>query len=70
MNRIRQFRQAQGWSQLALAQRVGVTRQTVNMIENNNYNPSLDLCIRLAQALGTDLNILFWFPEGLEGEEP
>ncbi|MCI2170847.1 helix-turn-helix transcriptional regulator [Schleiferilactobacillus perolens] len=68
MNRIRQFRQTQGWSQLVLAQKVGVTRQTVNMIENNNYNPSLDLCIRLARALDTDLNTLFWFPEETEGD--
>lgn len=47
-------------SQLALAKEIGVSRQTINMIENNKYNPSLDLCIKLAKALGTDLNALFW----------
>ncbi|MCY7158688.1 helix-turn-helix domain-containing protein [Streptococcus gallolyticus subsp. gallolyticus] len=39
---------------------IGVARQTVNLIENNKYNPSLDLCIKLAEALQTDLNTLFW----------
>ncbi|HEO7067069.1 TPA: helix-turn-helix transcriptional regulator, partial [Streptococcus agalactiae] len=47
-------------SQLALAKSVGVARQTINLIENNKYNPSLDLCIRLAECLQTDLNTLFW----------
>ncbi|MFZ2952748.1 MAG: helix-turn-helix transcriptional regulator, partial [Streptococcus suis] len=43
-----------------LAKAIGVSRQTINMIENNKYNPSLDLCINLAKALETDLNSLFW----------
>ncbi|MFX3991679.1 helix-turn-helix transcriptional regulator, partial [Streptococcus suis] len=37
-----------------------LSRHTVNMIENNKYNHSLELCINLAKALQTDLNILFW----------
>lgn len=60
MNRVKEFRQKQGFSQLALAQQIGVARQTINLIENNKYNPSLDLCIKLAKALDTDLNSLFW----------
>ena len=47
-------------SQLALAKEVGVARQTINLIENDKYNPSLDLCLKLAYALETDLNTLFW----------
>ncbi|EFM29990.1 helix-turn-helix transcriptional regulator [Streptococcus gallolyticus] len=43
-----------------LKKQIGVARQTVNLIENNKYNPSLDLCIKLAEALQTDLNTLFW----------
>ena len=54
-------------SQSVLAQEIGVARQTINLIENNKYNPSLDLCIRLAKVLGTDLNSLFWEVEG-DGE--
>lgn len=60
MNRIRIYRLDAGLSQLQLAQAIGVSRQTINMIENNKYNPSLDLCINLAKVLQTDLNSLFW----------
>ena len=60
MNRVKEYRVNLGLSQLALAKRIGVSRQTINMIENGKYNPSLDLCINLAKELGTDLNSLFW----------
>jgi len=60
MNHVREFRTAQGMSQLALAQETGVARQTVNLIENDKYNPTLDLCLKLAWALHTDLDTLFW----------
>ena len=60
VNRVKEFRTNLGISQLTLAKQIGIARQTVNLIENNKYNPSLDLCIKLAEALGTDLNTLFW----------
>ncbi|MGX7012771.1 helix-turn-helix transcriptional regulator [Vagococcus silagei] len=60
MNRVRDYRQQKKLSQQVLAKEIGVARQTINLIENDKYNPSLDLCIRLAQALETDLNTLFW----------
>ena len=60
LNRVKQFRKKQELSQLSLAKQIGVARQTINLIENNKYNPSLDLCINLAKALKTDLNSLFW----------
>ena len=60
MNRVREFRNSLGLSQLELAKKTGVSRQTINMIENNKYNPTLELCISLALALKTDLNTLFW----------
>ncbi|RVU70889.1 MULTISPECIES: helix-turn-helix transcriptional regulator [Lactobacillus] len=60
MNRVREYRKAQHLSQMALADKIGVARQTINLIENDKYNPSLDLCLNLAHALGTDLNSLFW----------
>ena len=60
MNRVRELRQSRKLSQLALAKEVGVARQTTNLIENDKYNPSLDLCLKLAYALETDLNTLFW----------
>ena len=60
MNRVKEYRVNLCLSQLALAKSIGVSRQTINMIENGKYNPSLDLCINLAKELGTDLNSLFW----------
>ncbi len=51
MNRVREFRQKMNLSQNALAKEIGVARQTINLIENNKYNPSLDLCIKLAKVL-------------------
>ena len=60
MNRVRDFRIEKGLSQLDLARAIGVARQTINMIENDKYNPTLELCINLAKALETDLNNLFW----------
>lgn len=47
-------------SQEELANKVGVTRQTINMIELGNYNPSLNLCITLCKALNKTLDDLFW----------
>ena len=60
MNRVREYRKQVSISQFALAEKVGVARQTINLIENDKYNPSLKLCISLAEELGTDLNTLFW----------
>ncbi|WP_459501899.1 helix-turn-helix transcriptional regulator [Bacillus sp. C1] len=60
MNHVRTYRKLAGLSQLELARKVKVARQTINLIENNKYNPSLSLCIELAKALQTDLNTLFW----------
>lgn len=60
MNRVREYRQIIGLSQKDLADQVDVSRQTINMIENDKYNPSLKLCIQLASVLKTDLNTLFW----------
>lgn len=47
-------------NQEALAKAVGVTRQTIGMIESGNYNPTLKLCIAICDALDKTLNDLFW----------
>jgi len=47
-------------SQQELADLVGVTRQTIGLIEKGKYNPSLKLCIGIAKALDKTLNDLFW----------
>ncbi len=47
-------------SQEDLANMVGVTRQTIGLIEAGNYNPTLKLCIAICKALNKTLNDLFW----------
>lgn len=47
-------------SQTELAKRVGVTRQTIGMVESGDYNPTLKLCIQICKELGKTLNDLFW----------
>ena len=47
-------------SQEQLAEKVGVTRQTIIAIESGNYNPTLNLCIAICKALNKSLNELFW----------
>lgn len=47
-------------SQEYLADIVGVTRQTIGLIESGNYNPTLKLCISICKALNKTLNDLFW----------
>ena len=51
-------------SQTMLAEKVGVTRQTIGLIEAGDYNPSLKLCIAICKALGITLNDLFWEEDG------
>ena len=57
---LKKARLARNLSQAELARRGGVSRQTVNMIENGGYNPTVELCIRICKELGVTLNDLFW----------
>lgn len=50
-----------GYSQQELAEIVDATRQTIGLIEKGKYNPSLNLCIKIARALDKTLNELFWY---------
>ena len=56
-------------SQEDLAQRVGVTRQTIGMIEAGRFNPSLALCVAICRALGKTLNDLFWEEDASDAEK-
>lgn len=47
-------------TQEQLADKVGVTRQTIGLIEAGNYNPSISLCIDICKALNKSLDELFW----------
>ena len=62
--KIRQFRQELGLTQQELADSAGVTRQTVNALENARYNPSLLLAYRITKILGKDyIEDVFTFNE-------
>lgn len=63
LNKIRELRKALGISQEELAKKCGVSRQTVNAIENNKYDPTLALAFRLALELQTRVDELFVFRE-------
>ena len=47
-------------SQEALAEKVGVSRQTINAIEKGDYNPTINLCISICKVLNKTLDELFW----------
>jgi putative transcriptional regulator len=59
-NRLKDARAAPGLTQAQLAELVGVTRKTVNTIENGVFTPSATLAIKLAQALELSVEQLFW----------
>jgi putative transcriptional regulator len=67
--RIKLARVEMDLSQQELAEAVGVTRQTIGMIEAGKFNPSIRLCIAICHALGKTLNDLFWMNEGEEQDE-
>ena len=58
--KLKSARAAKDLSQGELASVVGVTRQTIGMIEAGDYNPSLKLCILICRALDKKLDELFW----------
>ncbi|MBI4927207.1 MAG: helix-turn-helix transcriptional regulator [Anaerolineae bacterium] len=59
-NRVKLARVEKGLTQEELADLVGVTRQTIGLIEAGKYNPTIKLCLMLARATGKDLDGLFW----------
>lgn len=58
--RLKVARTEKGLSQQQLADAVEVTRQTISAIERGDYNPTINLCIKICKALGVTLNDLFW----------
>lgn len=60
---MKTLRLSKKYSQLELSKIVGVSRQTIVSVENGDYNPTLDLCIKICKALDVTLNDLFWREE-------
>jgi putative transcriptional regulator len=64
-NRIGELRASRrGMTQAELAARIGVTRQTVNAIEQGKYSPSLEVAFQIARTFGLTLEDVFSYPEG------
>ena len=59
-NKMKPARVERALSQAQLAELVGVTRQTIGLIESGGYNPTLNLCLAICKALGKTLDELFW----------
>ncbi|WP_396594652.1 helix-turn-helix transcriptional regulator [Brevundimonas sp. R86498] len=65
-NTVRERREQKGWSQGELARRLGVSRQTINAVETDKYDPSLPLALRMARLFDVPVPQLFiddWQPE-------
>ena len=62
-NRLRELRKQQKLTQDELAKALGVSRQTINAIENNKYNPTLELALRMARFLRIPVEQLFLLDE-------
>jgi len=58
-NRLRELRGEHGWSQQALADRLDVSRQTVNALETGKYDPSLPLAFKIARLFGQPIEAIF-----------
>ncbi|HXD36507.1 MAG TPA: helix-turn-helix transcriptional regulator [Rhodanobacter sp.] len=65
-NRLRELRGEQAWSQADLAERLDVSRQTVNAIETGKYDPSLPLAFKIARLFGRPIESIF-LPDGEPG---
>lgn len=63
-NRVKLARVEKDLTQEQLAELVGVTRQTIGLIEAGKYNPTLKLCLALAKVTGKRLDDLFWIKGG------
>ncbi|MCH3966980.1 MAG: helix-turn-helix transcriptional regulator [Bacilli bacterium] len=58
--KMKSARALKGFTQDDLARKVGVSRQTINMVESGEYNPTLNLCLAICKALDKSLDDLFW----------
>jgi len=62
-NRVKELRLAKGWTQQELADAVGVSRQSINSIERQRYEPSLPLALRFARVFGKSTDSIFTLEE-------
>jgi putative transcriptional regulator len=65
-NKVKVSRVEKNLTQQLLANKVGVTRQTISLIEKGAYNPSLNLCLEICYVVGKTLDEVFWIEKGEE----
>ena len=65
-NKVKLARVQVDLTQQQLAEKVGVTRQTISLIEKGKYNPTLKLCLQICYAVGKSLDELFWIEKESE----
>ena len=58
-NALKEMRKEQGWSQQDLAERLGVSRQSIIAIEREKYDPSLDLAFKIGRVFGASIETIF-----------
>ena len=68
-NHLRALRESRGWTQGALADQLGVSRQTVNALETGRYDPSLPLAFRIARLFAQPIESIFMPPEDEGGPD-
>ena len=62
-NKLRSCRKERGDTQASFAEELGVSRQTINAIENEKYNPSLELAIKISRLIGEPVQEIFYLPK-------
>lgn len=67
-NILSELRMKQGWSQQQIAELVGVSRQTINAIEKERYDPSLPLAFKIARLFGLSIEAIFQDEETIKNE--
>lgn len=58
-NRVKELRSERNWTQAQLAKKLGVSRQTINAIETDKYDPSLPLALKIARLFGRHVEAIF-----------
>lgn len=69
-NRIKVLRAERDWTQAALADRIGVTRKTVNTVERGVFVPSVVLALKMAQVFEVPVERIFKLPDGSSAPDP
>ncbi|MCI0391017.1 MAG: helix-turn-helix transcriptional regulator [Acidobacteria bacterium] len=68
-NRLRVIRAERDWSQADLAERLGVSRQTINAVETGKYDPSLPLAFKIARLVNLKIEDIFQLDEDVSNDD-